>query len=150
MRKKTEVGENSKDSLYVGFLFVKKAESQKAELTSRLKDPILEKLNEIDKMAFAIKQSGTYLISTQKNQFVSAIEKFKAKFAFFESRKALSPEFLSQIRIMINGHQQLADYYNDKFVSKEKLTTSICGPKARFLLMMSNKPRLLLMTSTIL
>ena len=81
----------------------------------------MEKLNEIDKTAFAIKQSGTYLISTEKNQFVSAIEKFKAELAFFESRKALSPEFLSQIRIMINSHKQLADYYNSEFVRQRKI-----------------------------
>ena len=106
--------------ILIGFLFVKKAESRKVELTLRIEKQVLERLSEVDKMAVAIKQSGTYLIHNDKNRFLAMIEKAKTDLAFFTENKTLGPEILAQIKAKIAGYEQLASNYNSDFVKQRK------------------------------
>jgi hypothetical protein len=120
------------------------------EITAEVHKRIMDEVSDIEKLTHDIVDSRTYLIYPKKAILLSKIETVKQEVAKSKKSGILDSDFLGEMGRTLNNSFQLVSAYNDNFVSKEKLITSICGQKARFLLMMSNKQQLLPMTSTIL
>jgi DNA helicase-4 len=106
--------------LLIGFLFGRETEHRVAQLTDKIQNKIGADVSEVGKIAYGIKESGTYLIYPKKADCVSKIERAEADLAACKKSNVLSPAFISDMRWRLDDNRISVLNYNPEFVKQRK------------------------------
>jgi DNA helicase-4 len=106
--------------LLIGFLFGRDAERRIVQLNDKIQNKISSDVSEVDKIAYGIKRSGTYLIYPKKAEFVSRIESTEAEITKCEKSGVLSPSLVSEMRRKISDNRNFVTNYNPEFIKQRK------------------------------
>jgi hypothetical protein len=83
-------------------------------------DKILKETEEIQKIINDIKNSGTYLIYSNKKSVISKIEDIQKEIDAYSIRKILKADFVSKTKDNLNECKELILSYNQNFIQQRK------------------------------
>jgi len=84
-----------------------------------IKEYLEQKKNIVEKQVEEIKNSGTYLIYTEKERAYKTVRSLEEDLEYFESNEIL-PEFCSQARTRLKEYHQTIAEYNNEFIKQRK------------------------------
>ena len=97
-------------------------------------DKILKETEETQKIINDIKNSGTYLIYSNKKSVISKIEEIQKEIETYSIRKVLKADFVSKTKDNLNECKELILSYNQNFVQQRKKDYSYLWNKGNILL----------------
>jgi DNA helicase-4 len=110
--------------------------SRKSQLKARarIQADVLGKIKEIQEATNAIKNSGTYLIYSDKKSIISKIEDLQKEIDAHVTKKILEADFVNKTRLFLSECVQLILNYNQEFIQQRKKDYSYLWRKDNILL----------------